>query len=462
MAQALYTHGPLWGHLRQGVVASGIGMVAIFLVDLVDMAFIAQLGEPALAAAVGFAGILLFFASAIGMALSVASSSLVSQALGREDRAGAAQAYLDVALLGLILGIGTAAVLHFSAPTLLGLLGADAMVLDLATRYFQIANFGLPLLILGMCSGAALRGSGLVRKSMIATILGGAVNAVFDPIFIFALDLGLQGAAYATLLSRVAVVAVALYYTLYRERLLLGARISAIRHSLRPVFAVALPSLLTSLSTPLGSAYVTRALSAHGPEVIAGASVFGRLMPLAFVGILTLAMALAPIVGQNFGADQRDRVERALIFAGGFSFAYSLGAALILALCAPLLVLAFRLDGVAADVLTFYCQVIAFSYGFFGLHLAASQTFTSIGHPTYATYANLFRDLILTVPFVALGGLVGSPFALIMGQYAATIISGSVAFLIAYRLVHRAAVCGTIEQLSFHRPVTPYAPSRGH
>ena len=463
MATASYTSGPLFTHLRQGIMASAIGMVAIFLVDLVDMAFIAQLGEPALAAAVGFAGILLFFASAIGMALSVAASTLVSQALGRDDPLGAAQAFFDVALLGGALGVMAAISLHIFAPNLLALLGAKGQVLTLATTYFRIVNTALPLLILGMCAGAGLRGAGLVNRSMIATLLGGAVNAVFDPIFIFVFDWGLQGAAYATVLSRICVVALALYFAILQAHLMRGARLGALTHSLRPVFALALPSLLTSLSTPLGSAYVTRALSPFGADVIAGASVFGRLMPLVFVGIITLSMAMSPIIGQNFGAGNRTRVERTLLLAGGFSFAYALGAALILALLTPLLIQAFNLSGDAASTLRFYCQIIAFTYGFFGLHLAASQTFTNIGRPLYATYSNVFRDLILTVPFVFLGGVFGGPYAVITGQYAATILSGSMAYFIALRLVHRAAQIDTPRpQQSYHRPVTPYAPSRGH
>ena len=461
---ATYTNGPLFSHLRSGIAASSIGMAAIFLVDLVDMAFIAQLGEPALAAAVGFAGILLFFSAAIGMALSVASSTLVSQALGKDDEVGAGQAFLDVSLLGLVLGLISAVALHFSAPALLGLLGATGGVLEQATVYFRIVNLGLPLLIVGMCSGAALRGAGLVRLSMMATLGGGAVNAVFDPIFIFTLDWGLPGAAYATLLSRICVVGIALYFAVFRQNLLKGAQLSHVLASMGPVMALALPSLITSLSTPLGSAYVTRALSPYGPEVIAGVSVFGRLMPLAFIGILTMAMAMAPIIGQNFGAGQRDRVERTLHLAGLISFGWAIIAALILALSAPALVQIFNLEGEAARILTFYCRFIAFTYGFFGLHLAAGQTFTNIGHPTYSTYSNLFRDLGLTVPLVALGGLMGSAYWVIVGQYAATVIAGTIAFLIALRMVHQAGHGSTedVKPQSYHRPVTPYAPSRGH
>ena len=119
---------------------------------------------------------------------------------------------------------------------------------------------------------------------------------------------------------------------------------------------------------------------------------------LAFVGILTLAMSLAPIVGQNFGADKRDRVGRVLLIAGGVSVGYVAVAGTILALIAPLLVRAFQLDGQAADVLVFYCRVISFTYVFFGLHLSATQTLTGIGQPMLATTANLIRDMGLAIP----------------------------------------------------------------
>ena len=207
---------------------------------------------------------------------------------------------------------------------MLGLLGAEGKVLDLAQSYFQIVNMGLPMLVVGMACGAALRGLGLVRKSMIATLIGGALNAVFDPIFIFGFNWGLEGAAYATLLSRVAVLAVGLYFAVVQAQMFRGCRLANVPGTLRPVFAIAAPSLIASLSTPFGSAYFTSTLSRFGEEVIAGVSVFGRLMPLAFVGILTLAMSLAPIVGQNFGAGKRDRVGRVLLIAGGVSVAYVL------------------------------------------------------------------------------------------------------------------------------------------
>ena len=465
MSEAKYITGPLAIHIREGMIAASLGMVAIFLVDLVDMAFIAQLGEPALAASVGFAGILLFFASALGMALSVASSTLVSQALGRDDTTGAAQAFLDVTLVGLVLSVLVAVVAHIYARPLLALLGAEGMVLDEAQSYFRIVNLGMPMLVVGMCSGAALRGAGLVRKSMIATLVGGALNAVFDPIFIFGFNWGLEGAAYATLLSRVGVVGLGLYFAVVQQGLLKGCRLADVFSSLGPVMAIGIPSLIASLSTPFGSAYVTRALAPYGEEVIAGVSVFGRLMPLAFVGILTLAMTMAPIVGQNFGADRRDRVGRALVLAGGISLGYVLVVATLLSFLAPWLVAAFQLEGTAADILIFYCRLISFTYVFFGLHISATQTLTAMGRPLLATISNLTRDLALAIPLIAWASTFNTPTAIIWAQYGATIITGFLTYGLTLLYIHRSLISSVNAQVStycYHRPVTPYIPSRGH
>ena len=258
------------------------------------------------------------------------------------------------------------------------------------------------------------------------------------------------------------VVAVSFYFAVGQQQLLRGSRLAHVLGSLRPVFAIGIPSLVASLSTPFGSAYLTSTLAKFGDEVIAGVSVFGRLMPLAFIGMLTMSMTLAPIIGQNFGAQRRDRVERALGLAGGISLGYVLIAGTALAVSAPWLVAAFQLTGEAAEVLTFYCRFISFTYVFFGLHLSATQTLTAMGKPMLSTAANLMRDLGLAVPLITWAATLGSPYAVIWAQYAATIIVGVGVYALTLMYVHRAAVREQVAPHAYHRPVMPYAPSRGH
>ena len=387
--QARYVQGNILGHLIQAAAASSVGMLAIFLVDLADLYFISLLGVPQLAAAVGFSGMLFFLAASIGMALSVAASTLVSQALGQNNPEKASQYFLDVTVFALGLGIIVTVMLHLSAPSLLSLLGARGEVHDMALNYFRIVNYSLPLLLLGMTSGAGLRASGAPGLSMRSTLWSGAVNALLDPLFIFGFwvipGMGLDGAALATVCSRIALLLASGYGAVVTKQLLRGARIVRVPHSFGPVLGIAFPSLLTSLSTPIGSAFVTNL---------------------------------------------------------------------------------FNLSSHAAEVFYFYCRVMAFTYGFYGLHLAATQTFTNIGHPTWSTIANLVRDLLFMVPLVLWLGSTAN--GVLIGQYGATILSGTLAMAVAWIVVGRlgrsaaSSQAPTVTTGKFHRPFTPHSVVRGH
>lgn len=468
--QARYVQGNILGHIIQAAAASSVGMLAIFLVDLADLYFISLLGVPQLAAAVGFSGILFFLAASVGMALSVAASTLVSQELGQKDQTKASQYFLDVTMFALVLGVAVAIILHLSAPALLSLLGARGEVHELALSYFRIVNYSLPLLLLGMTGGAGLRASGAPGLSMRSTLWSGAVNAVLDPLFIFGLwiipGMGLDGAAFATVCSRFALLFASGYGAVVTQKLLKGASLARVPHSFGPVLGIAFPSLVTSLSTPIGSAFITNRLAVYGDEVIAGVSVFGRILPLAFVGLFTMTMALSPVVGQNFGAQQYDRIRVALRDSAILSFAYGIPVAAVLALSAPMLAGLFNLTGDGVEVFYFYCRFMAFTYGFYGLHLAATQTFTNIGHPTWSTIANLVRDLLFMVPLVLWLG--GTATGVLIGQYSATVLSGVLAMAIAWVVVGKlgrtdpSPTEATARQGKFHRPVTPHSVVRGH
>ena len=109
---------------------------------------------------------------------------------------------------------------------------------------------------------------------------------------------------------------------------------------------------------------------------------------------------------------------------------------------------------------------MAFTYGFYGLHLASTQTFTNIGHPTWSTIANLVRDLLFMVPLVLWLGSTAN--GVLIGQYGATILSGTLAMAVAWIVVGRLGRSAASSQApnvtagKFHRPVTPHSVVRGH
>ena len=201
---AIFLSGDLMRHIVVMSFAASIGLISVFLVDFVDLYFISFLGEEALAAAVGFAGTLLFFGVSITIGLMIAMSALAAQRLGAGKPEDARKIATNVIAMGVAVAAFTATLFWIFAPQLLGLLGAKGQTLDYAVGYLRIIVPSMPIAALGMMGAGLLRAHGDARRSMNATLSAGIVNAIMDPILIFGVGLGLDGAAYASVLARCA------------------------------------------------------------------------------------------------------------------------------------------------------------------------------------------------------------------------------------------------------------------
>lgn len=155
-------------------LTASVGLMAVFVVDFVDMIFISMLGKAELAAAVGYAGAILFFISSFGIGVAIAAGALVAKSLGAGDEEEARSKATNALIYGVLLGAIFAALVWVNLPFLAGLMGASAATLDLAVEYLRIIVHSLPLLLVGMVGGAILRAHGDARRAMMATVWGGA------------------------------------------------------------------------------------------------------------------------------------------------------------------------------------------------------------------------------------------------------------------------------------------------
>jgi hypothetical protein len=206
--RAVFTEGPTMRHVIVMTAASSVGLMAIFVVDLLSLLWVSRLGDPKLTAAVGFATQVLFFSVSISIGLSIAIGAVVSRALGAGDRVVVRRR----AASGLVHVFLIAAAASWAAWLLrreiLILFGARGMTLDVASAYLAITLPATVLLGLGMALGSILRAAGDARRSMYVTLAGAIVTAILDPVFIFGLGLGVTGAAIVTMISRFVFVAV--------------------------------------------------------------------------------------------------------------------------------------------------------------------------------------------------------------------------------------------------------------
>ena len=208
--RAKFLSGNLFGHVATMSLMASVGLVAVFLVDFVDMIFISMLGKAELAAAVGYAGAILFFTTSFGIGLGIAAGALVARALGQDDMVLARERTTHALCYGAIFGVVFAVLVFLALDPLVHLVGAQGETADLAVHFLQIVVPSVPFLMLGMMGSAILRAHGDARRAMMATIAGGIVNAILDPILIFGFDLDLTGAALASFVARVVIAYTAL------------------------------------------------------------------------------------------------------------------------------------------------------------------------------------------------------------------------------------------------------------
>ena len=437
--QARFLEGSLLRHITVMALTASIGLMAIFVVDLVDMIFISMLGRDELAAAVGYAGAILFFTSSFGIGMSIAAGALVARALGAGEARTARRRAATAMLYGVGFGALFAALVWFNVPALARLVGATGVTLELATSYLRIIIPSLPLLIAGMVAGAVLRAHGDARRAMYSTIAGGAVNAVLDPILIFGFDLELTGAALASVAARAAIAFFALYPVFRWHGGLDKPTPAEFRIDFPAIMTIALPAILTQFATPLGQAYVTRAMASYGEDAVAGMAIVGRLVPVAFGVVFALSGAIGPVVGQNFGAGQHDRVRGALrdglLFVG---VVVGLVSMLLFLLRAPIADL-FNAEGLTRDLVYLFCGPLALAWFFNGVIFVANAAFNNLGHPFYSTWVNWGRHTLGTVPFVIAGGAIWGAPGVLFGQAFGGLLAAAIALVLAARVTRRAA-----------------------
>ncbi|WP_299471091.1 MATE family efflux transporter [uncultured Roseibium sp.] len=435
MSQARFLEGNLFRHVTVMSLTSSIGLMAIFAVDFVDMIFISMLGKDELAAAIGYAGAILFFTTSFNIGVAIAAGALVAQALGAGDKERARQRASNALVAGFLFAAVFALGVWLLLDELVTLIGASGVTHELAVLYLAIIVPTLPILLLGMAGGAILRAHGDARRAMMSTIIGGMVNAVLDPILIFGLDLELTGAALASAISRVAIAVFALAPILRYHGGLSLPRPLQLFKDLPPVSAIAFPAILTQLATPVGQAWVTRSMAEFGEDAVAGMAVIGRMTPLAFATIFALSGAVGPIAGQNYGAGQFDRVRETLRDALLFTALVVGVAALTLYMLREPIVRLFDADGMALTLIYLFCGPLALVFFFNGILFVSNAFFNNLGRPFLSTWMNWGRHTLGTIPFVWLGGTyLGAPGVLI-GQAAGGIVFGLLALVLVRQVV---------------------------
>jgi putative MATE family efflux protein len=397
------TEGSIAKNILQMAVPIAAGMFFQTLYFLIDLYFVAGLGGAAIAG-VGAAGNVMFIVFSLTQVLGVGTVALISQAVGRRDRADATLIFnqslvlsASCALITLVFGYGLG---HAYMQTL----GSDAATVLAGTTYLYwfLPSLGLQFALVAM--GSALRGTGIVQPTMIVQVATVVLNAVLAPVLIAGwgtgYPLGVAGAGLASSLSvGVGVVLLGLYFrrlekyvafesTAWRPQLAVWGRL----------LRVGLPAGGEFALMFIYMAVIYWIIRRFGADAQAGFGIGQRLMQSMFLPAMAVAFATAPIVGQNFGAGRYARVRETFGLAVLIGTSIMVGLTLFCQWCAAWAVHAFTAQPGAAAVGTQFLQVISWNFAATGLVFTCSAVFQGLANTVPAVLSSASRIVSFVVP----------------------------------------------------------------
>ena len=389
--------------LAQYAIPAIIAMTASSLYNMVDSIFIGQ-GVGAMAiSGIAITFPLMNLSAAFGSLVGVGAATLVSVKLGQRDYDTARRVLGNVVDLNVGLGLLlTIVALTFLDP-ILYFFGASENTIPYARDYMQIILLGNVITHLYFGMNALLRASGHPKASMYATIATVVVNTILDPIFIFGFDMGIRGAAVATVIAQ----SLSLIWQLY-----LFSRKDELIHFSRGIFklkkkivfdslSIGMAPFLMNLASCLVVILINKALMRTGGDYAIGA--YGLVNRLVFVAIMVcigLNQGMQPIAGYNFGARQYNRVTEVLKLTVGWATLITTTAFLLSELMPELLIRIFTSDEELIRISVKALRIVVMIFPVVGFQMVTTNFFQSIGMASKAIFLSLTRQLLFLLPCI--------------------------------------------------------------
>lgn len=395
--------------LRRFAVPSIIAMVVSSLYNIVDQIFIGQgvgyLGNAATNVAFPLTTICL----AITLLISIGSASRFSLSLGAKDEDRAAQAVGNAISMMLLFGILLVLVIQIFLDPLLHAFGATADVMPYAKSYTRITAIGMPFLILTNGMSNLARADGSPRYSMLCMVVGAIINTILDPIFIFKLHMGVEGAAFATIIGQFFSFLLAARYIRKFQHITLKRQHFILRLSVcLNIASLGMSNCLNQLAMTLVQIVMNNSMTYYGAK-----SIYGSEIPLAASGIVMktngillsviigLSQGSQPIIGFNYGAKQYDRVRGTYKLAITCNLVVSVIGFILFQFCPKQIISLFGTgDALYFEFAVKFMRTFLFMVMINGVQLLSSNFFAAIGKPLKGMILSLTRQVFFLIPLI--------------------------------------------------------------
>ena len=384
-------------------IPTTISMLVTSIYNIADTYFVSNLGDGA-AGAVGVVFPLMAIVQAIGFTFGMGSSSMISSKLGEKKDIDAQKLGSSAFYISLILGVVLAILSLIFIEPLMKVLGATETNIGFAMDYAKYIIFGYPIMIGAFVLNNILRSEGKALFSMIGLTVGGILNIILDPIFIYNFDMGISGAAVATLISQIISFIILLVTFVFRKTIvtLSPKYITKEFWVYRDILVIGFPSLCRQGLASIATILLNNQAGAYGGDAALDAmSIVSKIFMIVFSAALGIGQGYQPVCGYNYFAKRYDRVKEAMIFTLIISFILMIITCAILFIGAEEIMTAFVSWN--QDVISIGSRVIRYqciAMPFLSLNVICNMSFQSTKQKFKATILSCCRQGIFFIPFI--------------------------------------------------------------
>ena len=392
---------PIGRLLTQYAIPAIIAMTASSLYNMADSIFIGH-GVGALA----ISGLALTFplmnlAAAFGSLVGVGASTLVSVKLGQKDYDGANHILGNVLVLNVLLGVGFTLVFWLLLDPILYFFGASEQTIGYARDYMRIILLGNVITHMYLGLNSVLRSSGFPKMAMYATLSSVIINCVLNPLFIFVFNWGIQGSAWATVISQaISLTGQLIHFSKPTQLLHFRKGIYRLRAEIvQAILFIGLSPFLMNLCSCMIVILINRGLKEHGGDMAIGA--YGIVNRIAFLFVMIIMgfnQGMQPIAGYNFGAKLYHRVTEVTRLTMRWAVGVASVGFLLCQLTPEVIIGLFTTDQELIDIASKGLHIVFAVYPIVGFQMVATNFFMSIGMSRKAIFLSLTRQLIFLIP----------------------------------------------------------------
>ena len=435
------------GSVKRNIVRLAVPMTLAQLINIlyniVDRIYIGRLGEGNALALTGL-GVCLPIITMISAFANLAGGGapLFSIERGKGDEKEAEAIMANSFSLLLLFGVVLTVLGLVLKKPLLYLLGASDATYPYANSYLTIYLLGSVFVLISLGMNNFINAQGFGKTGMFTVIIGAGVNLVLDPIFIFVLDMGVQGAAIATVLSQ-GVAALWTLRFLFGKKAVIKLRLERMRIKaarVGKILGLGMSGFTMAVTNSLVQMVCNSTLQSYGGDVYVGVmTIINSVREVAQMPVWGISSGAQPVMGYNYGAGRNDRVKQSVSFMSVTMILYTLAVWLLIFLFPRFFLGVFSNDLQVIEAGVSCMHIYFFGFFMMALQYAGQSTFTGLGFSKYAVFFSIFRKVVIVVPLtlllpkIATLGVSG----VFMAEPISNFIGGGACFATMYLVVYR-------------------------